>query len=145
MFWSCIYLKNGSIVPGESMIKCSFLSFFLSSSLPSIFIGVQLIYNSVLGSGVQQSESVIYLSIYITSFLDSFPIWAITECWVEFPVLYSRSLLVICFIHCSVFVSSPISQTNVCFFGTCACVKLLERAREKRVELWFFTTSTLKR
>ena len=62
------------------MIKCSFLSFFLSSSLPSIFIGVQLIYNSVLGSGVQQSESVIYLSLYITSFLDSFPIWAITEC-----------------------------------------------------------------
>ena len=39
------------------------------------FIGVQLIYNAVLVSAVQQSESY----IYIHSFLDSFPIMAITE------------------------------------------------------------------
>ena len=31
--------------------------------------------------------------------LDSFPMWTITEYWVEFPVLYSRFLLVIYFIH----------------------------------------------
>ena len=31
---------------------------------------------------------------YIHSFLDYFPIWAITEYRVEFPVLYSRALLV---------------------------------------------------
>ena len=38
---------------------------------------------------------------YIYSILDSFPIWVITEYWVEFPVQY-RSLLVICFMYSSV-------------------------------------------
>ena len=61
------------------MITCSFLSFFLASFLPLFFTGVQLIYNTVLGSGVQQSESVISLYMYITSVLDSFPAWASTE------------------------------------------------------------------
>ena len=37
------------------------------------FIGVQLIYNVVLVSGVQQSESVIDIHVS-TLFLDSFPI-----------------------------------------------------------------------
>ena len=36
-----------------------------------IFIGVQLIYNVVLVSAVQQSESVIH--IHISTLLDSFP------------------------------------------------------------------------
>ena len=45
----------------------------------------------VLVSGVQQSESVIH------SFSNCFPILVITEHWVEFHVLYSRSLLVIYF------------------------------------------------
>ena len=31
---------------------------------------------------------------YILSYLDSFPIQANTEYWVEFPVLYNRSLLI---------------------------------------------------
>ena len=44
------------------------------------------------------------------SFLDSFPIYVIAEYWVEFPVLYSRSLLVIYFIYSSVYMSIPISQ-----------------------------------
>ena len=50
-----------------------------------------------------------YINTYIHSFSDSFPIWFITECWVEFPVLYSRSLLVICFIYCSVCMLIPSS------------------------------------
>ena len=33
---------------------------------------------------------------HIHSFLDSFPIQVITECVVEFPVVYSRFLLIIC-------------------------------------------------
>ena len=41
------------------------------------------------------------------SFLDSFPIEAITEYWVEFPVLYSMSLLVIYFIFSSVYYVIP--------------------------------------
>ena len=51
-----------------------------------------------------------YTYTYIHSFLDSFPIEAITEYWVEFPVLYSRSILVICFIYSSVYMSVLVFQ-----------------------------------
>lgn len=51
-----------------------------------------MIYNAVSLSAVQSSESA--LNIFslkkkknIQSFLDSFRIYAIRECWVEFPVL----------------------------------------------------------
>ena len=56
------------------MFVCLFL--FLK-----IFIGVQLIYNVVFVSGVQQSESVIHthISTLFLFFLDSFPIEVITE------------------------------------------------------------------
>ena len=47
----------------------------------------------VLVSGVQQSDSVIHIPTFI-SFSDPFLIKFITEYWVEFLVLYSRSLLV---------------------------------------------------
>ena len=47
-----------------------------------------------------------YTCTYIHSFLDSFPI---TEYWVEFPVLYSRSLFVIYFICNCVYVSPNLS------------------------------------
>ena len=36
----------------------------------------------------------IYISIY--SFPYSFPLWLITGCWIQIPVLYSRTLLFIC-------------------------------------------------
>ena len=58
-----------------------------------------MIYNVVLVSGVQQSESVILYQYIYPLFLIFFPILAITEYEVEFPVLYSRSLLVIYFIY----------------------------------------------
>ena len=51
-----------------------------------------------------------YTYTYAHSFLDSFPIKAITEYWIEFPVLYSRNLFVIYFIYSSVYMSLPISQ-----------------------------------
>ena len=57
-------------------------------------------------------ESVVH--IHISSFfLDSFPIYAITEYWIEFPVLYSKSLLVIYFICTTVYMSIPISQLSL--------------------------------
>ena len=51
------------------------------------FIGLQLIYNAVLVSGVQQSDSIIYpfffmyayIHTHIHSFPDSFLLWVITE------------------------------------------------------------------
>ena len=47
--------------------SCSIYFFFI------IFVGVSLIYNVVLVSSVQQSESIIHIHIS-TLFLDSFPI-----------------------------------------------------------------------
>ena len=46
-----------------------------------------------------------YTYRYIHSFLDSIPIMVITEYWVSFPVLYSRSLLFICFICSNIYVN----------------------------------------
>ena len=50
------------------------------------------------------------LYIYPLFFLDSFPIGVFTGYWVEFPVPYSRSLLVLCFIYGSEYMSIQISQ-----------------------------------
>ena len=79
---------------------CLFVYLFL--------IGVQLLYNVVLVSAVQRSESAI--CIHISPLLDFLPIQVTTEHWVEFPMLYSRFSLVIYFIHISVYMSIPISQ-----------------------------------
>ena len=46
----------------------------------------------------------IHTCTYSCSFLDYFPTQVITEYWGEFPMLYSRSLLVIYFIHSSVYI-----------------------------------------
>ena len=51
-----------------------------------------------------------YTYILSTFFLDSFPIWVITEYWVEFPVWYNKPLLAICFIYGSMYVSIPTSK-----------------------------------
>ena len=58
---------------------------------------------------------------HLYSFLDSFPMWVITEYWEEFPVLYSRSLLVVYFIYSSVSCLLILS-----IFG-CAVSSLLHR------------------
>ena len=43
-------------------------------------------------AAVQQRDSVLHVNTH-PRFSDSFPIEMITEYWVEFPVLYSRSVL----------------------------------------------------
>ena len=63
-------------------------------------------YNVVLVSGVEQSEPIIRIHIP-TPFLDPFSIYAIREYWVEFPVLYRGSLLVIYFIYSSMYILIP--------------------------------------
>ena len=82
----------------------------------------QFIYSVVLVSALQQSESVICIYIYIyththtythtyidTHYFFSFlSIVIITEHWVEFPVLYNRPLLIVCFIYSSVYMSISI-------------------------------------
>ena len=67
------------------------------------FIGVQLLYNVVLVSAVQQINQ-LYIHMQ-TLFLDFFPIWGV---WL--PELYSRFSLVICFTYSRVQMSIPVSQ-----------------------------------
>ena len=68
----------------------------------------------------------LYISDY-PLFFRFFSHIAITEYWVEFPVLHSRFLLIICFIYSSVYMSIPISQfvpscisllVIICLFST---------------------------
>ena len=51
--------------------------FYVLFSFYFNLIEVQLIYNVVLISAVQQCDSVIHIYIYIYSFLYSFPLWFI--------------------------------------------------------------------
>ena len=67
------------------------------------------IYKFVLFSAAQQGQSAICIQIS-PLFLDFLHIYVTTEHWVEFPVLYSRFSLFICFIH---------SINSVC---VCVCV-----------------------
>ena len=55
------------------------------------------------------TKSLSYTCIHIHSFSDSFPI---IEYWVEFPVLYSRSLWTIHSLYTSEYLSVPNSQSN---------------------------------
>ena len=75
-----------------------------------IFIAVELLYDVVLLSSVQQSESAVCIHIS-PCFWISFPFrppQSIEQ--IEFPVLYSRFSLVSCFIHSSEYMSVPISN-----------------------------------
>ena len=65
----------------------------------------------LLLSGVQPTESVIYVSTFF--FCRFFTIYAIIEYWVDFPVLHSRSLLVIYFVYSNVYVSIPVIQFSL--------------------------------
>ena len=100
----------------ECFYWCSTYSFFLLKNLLSafifylkLFIGVKLIYNFVLVSAMLHSE----LVIVYPPFLDSFPLYVVTVYWVEFPVPYSRSVLVICFTYSSVYMSISVSQAAI--------------------------------
>ena len=122
----------------------------LPSVLPSIFIGVQLIYNIVLVSGVQQSESIMCIYVY-PPFLKAFFPYGLLQS-VEFPVLYSWSSLVIYFLHNSVecVCVSPSLPTKCMFLRyMCTCKTARERQRATGwivfCFFFFFTTSALKR
>ena len=70
-----------------------------------------------------------YTYTYIHSFLDSFPVYVITEYWVEFPVLHSRSLLIIYFIYSSVYMSTPISHfIPPCYVSPLVTISLFSKS-----------------
>ena len=48
----------------------------------------------------------IYICIYVF-FFSFFPIQVITRCWIQFPILYSRSLLFIYFIYSNMYPLIP--------------------------------------
>ena len=69
-----------------------------------MMVEVQLIYSIVLVSGVQQvSQLYIPIHSFFSFFLDYFPIIGHYRILSNFSVIYSRSLLVVCFIHGSVY------------------------------------------
>lgn len=121
------------------MIECSFLSFFCFLS-SFIFTGVQLIYNTLLGSGVH-SESVISLYVYITSVLDSFlhgPVQNIEWSSYATQEVLTSHLLYHCSVYCVVIIPNLLWYISA---GICMC-KTAGRPREKQVEL--VLPSTLK-
>ena len=94
---------------------------FYSSAMFSIYsfylIGIYLLYNVVLVSAVQRSESAICIHISPPSWTSLPPphippIQVITEHRAEIPVLYRRFPLAICFTHGSINMSILISQFN---------------------------------
>ena len=62
-----------------------------------------MIYNVVLVSGVQQSDSVIHIAIIFQILFHT----GYIRILIEFPVLYSRSLLITYFIYSSVYMLIP--------------------------------------
>ena len=98
--WECHIWKNNA-----QLLKLLFFDYWqnLIKKAQRCFLFSKTVYYSwfyvVLVSDVQHSESVTH---YTYPFSDSIPVQAITEFWVEFPVLYHRSLLVIYFLHSSV-------------------------------------------
>ena len=70
---------------------------------------------------------------HIPSFSYSFPLWFIIGYWIEFPVLYSRTLLFIHPIHTSLHLlipnshsipsppTSPLATTSLFFMSVCFC------------------------
>ena len=71
-----------------------------------------------------------FIHTHTHSFPDSFLILVIAECWVEFPVLYSRSLLIICLYVCISLIPNswiciplpPFSPlVTIYLIQTCAC------------------------
>ena len=71
---------NASAFPAKGSLvrQCDCLSESGHAFLKKNFIGVELIYNVVLVSGVQHSDSVKHIHMFIL-FSNFFPIWVITE------------------------------------------------------------------
>ena len=78
------------------------------------FFGVELIYDVGLVSSVQQGQSVMHV-YSSTLYQIPFPYRSLQS--IGLPVLYSRSLSVICFIYSSVYMLIPISQFTPYIFS----------------------------
>ena len=65
----------------------------------------------MLISTVEQSDSVIHMCIH--SFVCSFSLWFITGCFIEFSVLYSRTLLFTHSIYNSLLSTASVLNTAV--------------------------------
>ena len=87
------FIFNWSIVD----LQCC-VSFRYYSSVVQLYIHIYIFFIHT------HTHTHTHTQIYI--FSDSFPLWVITKHWVEFPMLYSRSLF-ICFIHSSVYMLIP--------------------------------------
>lgn len=98
----CKYLKVR-----HKILFFHFKSFiYLKVSLFFILKEVYLTYNIVISSLVQQRDSIIH--VHTSTLCDFFPIRIITEYQVEFPALYSMSLLA----NHSIYRSVPTSISN---------------------------------
>ena len=92
------------------ILFCYFLNFFNWSILE--------LQCHVLVSGIQQSESYTYIFTYVYIYIQymhihtfkPFYFFFFLKEWIEFPVLYSRSLLVICSTYSSIYLSILSSQ-----------------------------------
>ena len=82
--------------------------FFPRQNLDTVFFkkNLSLVYHIVLVSGVQQSDSFIYIHISIV-FQILFPCRVLQNTEYEFPMLYSRSLVIIYFMYSSVYLLIP--------------------------------------
>ena len=107
------------ILPCAGRPMCWYINFPITQCFLNFFflIGVQLLYNVVLVSAVQQSESAICIHISPPSWTSLPPhtppippTQVKTEHGAELPALYSRLPLAICFTHGSVYMSIPIPQ-----------------------------------
>ena len=99
------YRSIGEFSQLSSVSKGTYFTFILFFHFPfKFFIEVQLIYNVVPISAVQQSDSVIHVCTF--PFLYSFPFWLITGYRVWFTVLYGRTLLFTHF-NCNSFQGLP--------------------------------------
>ena len=90
-------------------VECNFdvaLPLFLYVLILLLLIEVELIYNVVLASGVQQSDAVLYTYIFFCRFFSITGYYKILNI---VPVPYSRSLLFIYFIYSSLYLFIPSS------------------------------------
>ena len=94
-----------SAAPGSSWLVSCGLDALKKTFL--IFIGVELIYNGVLISAIQESESVIH--IHISILFQILFLFRLLQT-IEFPLPYSWSLLIIYFIYSNVYMLIPNSS-----------------------------------
>ena len=117
----------------------------------------KLFYNVVLVSGVEQSDSVIYIIyiMYICIYIYIYILFQVLFLYrllqnIEFPMLYGRFLLVICYIYSSVYMLIPTSWFILAHFPfgnhkfvfyVCGSISILYRSSFVSI---FFLDSTWK-